>query len=366
MTDNDSAGMIKPQPQSGYMPQLDTLRTFAVLLVLLEHWLPAGHGFKILPYGMIGVTLFFVLSGFLITQILMKSRDYSESLKENKSHSIKQFYIRRTLRIFPVYYVTIFILYILNFQNIRDKILWYLFYASNIYFFEMQEWDGYLSHFWTLAVEEQFYIIWPFVILFIPRKYLFKSIIAIILTGPVFRTILYMFSDGTEVTSNFIHILTPSCMDCFGLGALLAYYRMYVSDTFGIKNKGLAILVGLCIISILILLMFEENIISVFFFRLNVSVICFYLISKASIGFKGMLKYVFENKVLMYLGKISYGLYLFHKFIPLIYKSMDLPAIYNVWLNFIVQSALLVLIASVSWFILEKPINNLKKYFAYN
>ena len=348
-----------------YMPQLDTLRTIAIAMVLFEHWLPAGIVSRIIPFGMLGVTLFFVLSGFLITLILLQSKLISEEMNTGIFHSLKQFYIRRTLRIFPIYYFTIIILLILNIENIRAIYPWFIFYASNIYFYLIHNWAGSISHLWTLAVEEQFYIIWPVIILFTPKKYLFKVITGIILIGPFTRAFLFSLSDKTDMTAVFIHILTPTCMDCFGLGAILAYYRIFVDKAFVFKSRNAMIFFVLNILSIIILLMFDESIFSMFFFRFNVSLIFLFLIAKVSVGFTGVLKSVFENKTLMYLGKISYGLYLFHNFIPMIYSSLSLPPIHNSILRFFVMSAILIFISSLSWFLIEKPINNLKKRFAY-
>ena len=346
------------------MPQLDSLRTFAVFFVLIEHWFQMASWSKILPFGMIGVTLFFVLSGFLITQILLNSRIKAEEKGEHKVHTLKQFYIRRTLRIFPIYYLTIFICYIINLQDIRDKFLWFLFYASNIYFYKINDWAGSLSHLWTLAVEEQFYIFWPFIILFIPKKHLLKAILGIIILGPVFRTYLFVLNGSSEWVSTFVNILTPSCMDCFGLGALLAFYQTIKKEKAILKFKTAIIFL---IINLAIVFLFsEENMVSVFFFRFNVSVICLYIINGAANGYKGLTGKILGNPVLIFLGKISYGLYLYHNFIPMIYKALGLPVVNNIYLNFFVQIILLIFISAISWFMIEKPVNRLKKYFAYN
>lgn len=349
-----------------YMPQLDSLRTFAVFFVLLEHWLYQAEWTKVFPLGMTGVTLFFVLSGFLITQILLKSRTTAENKNENKFHSLRQFYIRRTLRIFPIYYLTIFVLYYFNTESIRDKFLWFLFYASNIYFYEINNWSGSLSHLWTLAVEEQFYIIWPFIILFIPKKHLLKSIVSITILGPVFRTVLYLLGDRSEWALSFIFILTPSCMDCFGLGALIAYWSLTDDDPF-LKRPILAYAFLIINIAVLVILSFAaESPFSIFLYRFSISAICMMIISKASRGFKGIAGSILENPFLRYLGKVSYGLYLYHNFIPMIYSSLGLPVMSNIYFNFVVQLMLLVILCTLSWYLIENPINNLKKKFSYN
>lgn len=78
------------------------------------------------------------------------------------------------------------------------------------------------------------------------------------------------------------------------------------------------------------------------------------------------LKMILENKVLIYLGKISYGLYLFHPFIAFTYKRLKLPPVENLFLKFILFSLILITVSSLSWFLLEKPVNKLKRYFSYN
>lgn len=346
------------------MPQLDSLRTFAVIFVLIDHWLPGEQWFKIFRFGMIGVTLFFLLSGFLITQILLQNRKDNELNGRNNFFSIKQFYIRRTLRIFPVYYVTLFILWLFNVQSIRDKIMWFILYASNIYFYEYQKFDGPLSHLWTLAVEEQFYIIWPFIILFTPSKYLFKTIITVTVFGIFFSPLSLYFSDSVFYSTDFLDFLTPSCMDSFGLGAILAYYRVYKNDKFIFIGKNFHIILSAVILMILVNF-FTENIFAKLFYNFNISVLSLFLISRAAAGFKGITGKILDNRVLIYLGKISYGLYLFHNFIPLIWKSLNLPVINNVSIRFIIYFMVLTALATLSWFILEKPVNSLKKKFSY-
>lgn len=358
----------------GYMPQLDTLRTFAIFQVLISHWLIDEKWLKF-PFGEAGVILFFVLSGFLITQILLISRNVAEIKNENRFHSAKQFYIRRFLRIFPIYYITLFILFYFNIQTAREDFIWYLTYTSNILYFKTQTWGGNLSHLWTLAVEEQFYIIWPFIILFIPKKYLLPAIIGIILVGPLSRMIIFMQVALTE-RAYFVNLLTPTCMDCFGLGALLAYFRIKNRSSFEFKTILSKALIIFCFL-VMIFLSFYINYLSYLIkintgivyqtlFRLVVSAVSFYLIAKASAGFGGFMKKIMENKVLTYLGKISYGMYLYHNFIGLIYSGMSLPVIDNTIIRFAVYTIILIALSSISWYLIEKPVNNLKKYFAYN
>src|ERR1700751_3912592 len=141
----------------------DTLRAFAVIFVIIEHWwIPMEMQAHItitrlvkgfVPDGGFGVDLFFVLSGFLITSILI---DAVKNNQEDKWKIIKNFIVRRALRIFPVYYLTIIILICIGYPYIKDNLFWFLLYISNIQVYKMQAWNAF-SHTWSLSVEEQFY-----------------------------------------------------------------------------------------------------------------------------------------------------------------------------------------------------------------
>src|SRR4051812_36933857 len=118
-----------------YIKQLDSLRAIAALLVVIWHWLPNSRHLNALNNGSIGVNIFFVLSGFLITTILLKNRSDAENLHRNKLLVFKNFYVRRALRIFPIYYLTI--LFILFFHarlgaTVTDsELVNSVFYTSN-------------------------------------------------------------------------------------------------------------------------------------------------------------------------------------------------------------------------------------------
>ena len=122
---------MSSKPQHNYLPQLDGIRTIAIGLVLIFHWLPTNHWVNTLPNGTIGVTLFFVLSGFLITYLLLLEQEKGGII-------IRKFYIRRILRIWPVYYLYLFIslLFVYFIYNQVDlySTLFYVFFAANIPF----------------------------------------------------------------------------------------------------------------------------------------------------------------------------------------------------------------------------------------
>lgn len=148
-----------------YFPQLDALRFFAVAGVAWSHWLPES------TFGLpvqTGVQLFFVLSGFLITGILLDLKPASLTpTADSRPHLLRIFYLRRVIRIFPLFYLTVLFAAWFNISHTRTDYLWHLSYLSNTYFIQMQGWPRGIAHFWSLAVEEQFYLFWPLLVLYL-------------------------------------------------------------------------------------------------------------------------------------------------------------------------------------------------------
>jgi len=363
---------MKIHIEKGYMPQLDTLRAMAVLLVIIAHWLPMENVLnRYFPNGICGVTLFFVLSGFLITGILLKSK---EQIAEGASlkQSLKTFYIRRSLRIFPLYYLVISIAWIFNEANIRENFLWHFFYASNFYFWKEYQWQGHLSHLWSLSVEEQFYLFWPALVLFIPRKGL-----PLMFCIAIAAAILYRL--GTRSPwGDFARFLTPGSLDSFALGALLAYGIRFQPNWFRLfyKYRDFLTLVAfmLFLVAPYFLIQLQPNfpVYSFWFYGFYfplISVFFTFLIAKASEGFTNkLLAPVFNSRILIFLGKISYALYLLHNFVPIL-GGMEFPSFLQPFAFFITQFLrllLLVVVCSLSWYLFEKPILRLKNLFEYH
>ena len=350
--------------------QLDGLRFFAVSVVMIAHWLQWQWTNPILtntPF-VHGVTLFFVLSGFLITRILLTNRDQYDAGGTNKSGLVKNFYYRRFLRIFPVYYLVLIFLFLINYNNTREIFPWLVTYTSNIYQSIHNVYIGDFSHFWSLAVEEQFYLFWPFVILFCKPGKTATVIICTIIVAFLVRTFLYFYVGKWMATAYF----TLSCMHSLGLGALLAYIKLYKPETEHKLGKPiwLYITAALYIISVLVQnkldLGWYKEILDAFFF----SVVAFFIILRASgNGFKGPGKWILENKYVTYLGKISYGLYVYHMFIPALFyliASQIGLSISNKYTLFVAFYLLTVAVAHVSWKLIEAPVNSVKDKVPYN
>lgn len=369
-----------------YNPQLDGLRFCAVLFVVCYHWLPIISSHKISHFFGGFVNFFFVLSSYLITKILMSAKDKSVKLKFSKIKVILFFLFRRTIRIFPAYYIFLTLVLIIPGigHHLKEHEVAYFSYLSNYYIFFAAHWPLATSHLWTLAVEEQFYVFWPLLVIFIPNKHLLKTFIAIALVSIILRAIFYQSTTGFFPQS----ILTQYCLDSFAIGGLLAIKFTISKEQERLIDRffHIALLIGIPVGFIIILT--QSFYLSFVFNGLIISVISFKLIEKAIFGYKGLTQQFLENKVVLFLGQISYSIYLYHLAVPVvfwqvfdsIYKHLNLKypqffieeehkIIFLVKVMssqlgcFIIYSIITITLAVLSWHLVEVPFNNLKNLF---
>ena len=201
------------------MPSLDGLRAVSILAVIVHHlalWYPAlfhFHTWHVAVQGRIGVDMFFVISGFLITLLLLRERRARQSI------SIKSFYLRRTFRIVPAY--LLFCLGVVVFRRLWSTPLpgWQwamvLTYTTD-FFLNNLTWS--IGHTWSLSVEEHFYLIWPVVVCYFPRQAIWGAI-GCIIAAPFFR--LFLFHHPNLGIDGDYFTLTR--WDCIAMGCVLAY-----------------------------------------------------------------------------------------------------------------------------------------------
>jgi peptidoglycan/LPS O-acetylase OafA/YrhL len=179
-----------------YMPQLDGLRAIAVAMVVVRHYYLVTE----IDTAIYGVRLFFVLSGFLITGILLASREALQmGLVPSRAHALRQFYIRRTLRIFPLYYLVVGVGLIVGVPEALEFAPWLLTYTLNWRIAAQGWYMEHYAHLWSLAVEEQFYLLWPWVILLVRNNWVLPSAIIMTLVGPLYRAwhaVSWTYLDG--------------------------------------------------------------------------------------------------------------------------------------------------------------------------
>jgi peptidoglycan/LPS O-acetylase OafA/YrhL len=347
------------------MPQLDGLRTLAVGAVMANH-------FNVFKWGAgYGVHLFFVLSGFLITGILLAERRNVAELGITRRRAFTHFYIRRSLRIFPLYYFVVIAGIVLGVKNAREYAPWLLSYTINLKMAAQGFYVDNFSHFWSLAIEEQYYLVWPWLILLLPRKWLVPSALIAIASAPLFRLWVAVESTGALRSNAWIasYIATPTALDSLGAGSLLAILANTKAGAEWLRKWMRFWIPAIGFSLTLILQLATHGRFHAVLPDTATAIFFAWLIYAASRGATGPVGIFLAAAPIVYLGRISYGLYVYH---PLVEAAtikgaqrfgFALPA--SAWIQAVLFTLLTVVAATVSWYVLENPMNKLKSRFPY-
>jgi peptidoglycan/LPS O-acetylase OafA/YrhL len=326
------------------LPQLDGLRAVAVAFVMAFHFIPSVDRYA--PLGSIGVRLFFVLSGFLITRILLDVRS------SGIAAALRSFYVRRGLRIFPLFYLVLLLAALIDIGPVRETIGWHVSYLTNFYLFDRGSWHGSISHLWSLAVEEQFYLLWPLLVLWLPERRLPAAIVFMLCLAPLSRLLI-----GGTMSA----VLPFGCVDALGAGALLAL----PSTRRSIMSAGFLIGVPLVVVS---LLLRAAGYVSPGFevaLDCGVALAAAWIVGRAAKGFEGGLGAFLTARPVTYAGTISYGLYLYHGFMPYVLGRYITGFVEMPWMaRLALLTTATVATASISWRFFEAPILKYKDRLA--
>lgn len=335
-----------------YRPDIDGLRALAVISVIIFHF----YSF-ILPSGFVGVDIFFVISGFLITKIILK--EHAE-----KQFSFAKFYIRRIRRIFPALFTMLFVSYIAAFLTLTSSdMIWFsrgLYYASlqisNFFFqrgvdyFDENRDVEPILHTWSLGVEEQFYLLMPLIIWAIFRfnkNKNFAFYILIFLSAVSLAASQYLVFVNQKIA--FYSLLSRFWE--LGVGCLIAFNSRNYSLKISNKNNNILALIGLVMIIISLFVIKYSN-----FPGLLALLPC---VGAALIIFSGeetktLTAKFLSNRVFVFIGKISYSLYLWHLPLVIFYKEYANKTTLTLEESLILLSILLV-ISFLSWRFIEMP-----------
>ena len=348
-----------------YKPEIDGLRAIAVLSVVIYHLQFQLNSTQILIGGFIGVDIFFVISGYLISKILLKE------LAEKNTIFVKSFYIRRARRILPVLFFIILIFFIISYfyslppflKNYAKSSLSSIFFVSNFYFLLSHINYGNivsnlspLLHTWTLSVEEQFYIIFPFILLII-KRYFSKKILAItiilIFISVIFNLSLEIVNTYTDKYHQYNFYLFPARAWELLIGTLIAILEIKKKTSLFIDGKYLPD-VGFVIIILSLFFIKLENsylVLKMLFPCIGTALIIFFANSE-SYTVK-----ILSSKLLVSVGLISYSLYLWHFPIISIINLNDFSEIqfldFNI--NKIKIFILIIFLSIFSYKFIEKP-----------
>lgn len=360
-----------------YIRSLDGLRAVAIILVMLFHFRPYQFFGIAFDFGWIGVQLFFVLSGYLITRILLvkKQNDFG--------YYVKNFYWRRVLRIFPLYYFYLLIVsvtfyffeYPESFLRYRFSLFTYLFNYEAL-FVDYDIPHG-IAHFWSLCVEEQFYLVWPFLVYFLSRRNFIYAVAAIVVLVPIIRWLLgdHLLNIGhTEFSAGIgVYTFTLSHFDAFAIGGLIPALNLQnlriSTGKWMIGSTLLVLVVGLINLQ---LFKFSDgnvprisslgypmasltngmHIWSYTFLNLYFAIIILHLIKKGNV--------ILEHTSMVNIGKVSYGMYIYHMLLLTFLKYLGFEVIKFVPAMFIVYLLVTYLISWLSFRYFESIFLKLK------
>ena len=362
--------MARPLSPLPYMPQLDGLRALAVSAVLVHHLLDAAHlpdFLRHVSFGYLGVRLFFVLSGFLITGILLRSRASTEDGRTGLGHALRTFYARRFLRIFPLYYLVVALALLAGVPEAWSGWPWLLTYTYNFHILALHWYPEYFGHFWSLSVEEQFYVFWPLLILLAPRRALAPAIGATMALA-----LLYRAWAASSLGGIAVYTFTLSSFDALGAGSLAALLAAGTVDRQRVSRVLLR-----CLLPVATLTAVATTVAFVFaivgwavfatVFEAAVALAFVALVWGAAGGFSGPIGALLALRPVVHLGRISYGVYVYHQFAPpLVRRGLERLGIELAErgpAEFAFTAAATVLVAAVSWHAFEAPIGRLKRRF---
>ncbi|MCW1884136.1 acyltransferase [Luteolibacter flavescens] len=293
--------------------QLDGWRAFAVLGVMWLHWAPREWR-GALPFE-IGLYFFLTLTGFLITRVLLRDRDAGEKLQKPwRKMATRHFLKRRAIRILIPCYAAMAFAWICAAPDMRAHPWVYLTHVSNLHMAYLPDYPSGTAHYWTLAIQMQFYFLWPLLIFFSPRRMLAPLLTGFVMLAPLSRwVLLHHFPEIPHPGA-----ISTCAADYFAVGALLA-----LAMERGMQPGDCRVRIAgwIAFASYVILYCLDEADRSVpglrHFQQTFVSILFAALISATLHGFTGPLGRILEHPVAQHIGRISYGLYLFHTTVPL-------------------------------------------------
>ena len=341
--------------------QLDGLRALAMLGICWDHWVPPSWNFG-LPYE-IGLYFFLVLTGYFITGSLLRIRDRAEAKGGSwRLQAWKNFQWRRGLRIIAPYYVALAIAFVFLAPKLWHNLHWYLLYLTNFHIALIGEWPHGTSHFWSIAIQQQFYLLWPAVIWLTPRRFLPLAMILFAGIAPLSRFYEHLFMPPFVWPAK----ISWGVFDFFGIGGLMA---LLIHRGFPLSSRIWKILMLTCCGAYFVTEFVElpPNRIGPFYATILSFGLCG-VIATASLGWRNIAGKMLETPFLQKVGLYSYGIYLYHNLAPIILgKTLSF-----LWMGPYADSAAQIILRTAcfaaltwamtlaSWNYIETPLNRLR------
>jgi peptidoglycan/LPS O-acetylase OafA/YrhL len=373
-----------------HIPALDGLRGIAILIVLMFHTClapidsvsnPLARGLiHLASVGWTGVDLFFVLSGFLITRILFDAR--------SATNYFTVFYARRSLRIFPIYYLSVIAIFWIwpylsshsSFFRLHNaghfghlEQLWYWFNLVNIRTAFYPLLIPIVTHYWTLSIEEQFYVIWPAIVYYLRERWIVAVCISGIVIALVLRN-LHVVQVINATHSNFTYRLTPFRVDSLLFGALLVSLLRWSRRPSDRRIVWIAAVVFLVTLTLLVAYASDDPAKGRYTFTalgILYSALLILCLKSSAVS------RIFRLRILRTMGKYSYSVYLLHPIViswvvvpfgHILHGRQLIPG--NIYGSQLLMATMQIVacfaVARITWALIESPMLSYKQYFRYN
>lgn len=347
-----------PPPGAGArVLSLDGLRGIAILCVVLHHF--GFHPPVWVDWGPIAPNIFFLLSGYLITRSLFRLRNAGPPTTAAFWNQLGAFHVRRLARILPALYIMFAVGCLWGLDEFREGMGWHLTFLTNFRLVITDDWAGSLSHLWSLAVQEQFYLLWPVILLF-PARWMPAILLAAFFGAFAFRAWAF-FVDATPF---FRWFMLPSSLDPFAAGGLIAWAERKRGSSFFIPSAwhypvgAIALVCWICARTLRITVWPQMHPILALVDTLEtlcIAWIFLVLISRPT----GRMAQTFSHPVFIGLGRVSYGIFIWHTFVHMgLTPVLDAAGLgkEHPWAHYGILLMASVAVATLSWVLLERPV----------
>ena len=341
--------------KSSYSPQIDALRALAILVVMLHHYIDGP--FLLAGFG---VVMFFLLSGYFGTQGLLRLRAKMEASSVTPRAALGAFYQRRYSRIVPLYWLVIALAALGGVNYMREGFFWNACFLSNIAILRSNEWMGRFSQLWSLGVLEQFYLVWPAAILFLPKRWLIPLSVTGILSAIAWRIVC-----DQQFLSPLAWTVVPFAgLDQLCSGALLA---LCTTQERPIARQALASLSRISVLLFCALMAgrafgFEAPY-NPIYLPLIASLGFVWFVDGAQREFGGWMGRMLSSPLLSHCGRISFAAFLLHNVTELLLpRSPNVKHLLATNHRFIILVPATFLLADLAWRFFEEPVQNLRQY----
>jgi peptidoglycan/LPS O-acetylase OafA/YrhL len=332
-----------------------------VLTVMVDHFSADVPNFPLpdrIRLGATGVRLFLVLSGYFITASLRRARDRMDAGELSAGQTIRAFYWRRLLRTGPAYVVFAGIALLLNIGAIRQNWPWVFTGTVNWLIAWQNQWPLTISHLWSICVQEQFYLLWPLLILLVPRRLMLSAIIGVAFAGIAFRIGCVIFS--VPLIARWV--LPFGSLDSLAAGAALGWSGGRLKAS---RGGWVLALLSSSMLTIAAVLRNSDptKLASVLVEPLEAAAFAV-LVARTATGFERNIGRFLSNAGLVFAGRISYGLYIYHILVAMVldrWLPSQLRFVVTIpSLRLVVFGILTLFTAVLSWRLLEQPISRLR------